>query len=61
MKLKYSPYQIFENGKTPASLYARKKWLGEEETEKWKKDFREAVEIILGKKKSGMKITPYLS
>ena len=50
MKLKYSPYQIFVNRKTPASLYARKKWLGEEEADNWKKDFREAVEIILGKK-----------
>ena len=47
MKLRYDPYQIFQNSKTPAGLYARQKWLGEAETDRWKRDFRETVSALL--------------
>jgi hypothetical protein len=39
MKLRYDPFQIFKSSKTPAGLYARQKWLGEQSTDDWKTDF----------------------
>ena len=39
MKLRYNPYQIFVSSKTPAGLYARKKWLEEPATISWKHDY----------------------
>ncbi len=47
MKLRYDPYQIFRFSKTPVGLYARQKWLGEAETDRWKIDFRETVAALL--------------
>ena len=47
MKLKYSPYQIFKQSKSPAALYARKKWIGESESLEWKRDFKITVDKIL--------------
>lgn len=44
---KYNPLQIFSHGKTPAALYARRKWLQQHETVRWKNEFREAVHILL--------------
>lgn len=43
MKLRYDPYQVFRFSKTPVSLYARQKWLGEAGTSQWKIDFKESV------------------
>ncbi len=43
----YDPLQIFSNGKTPAALYARRKWLQQHETASWRNDFRETVHILL--------------
>ncbi len=42
----YNPLQIFYNSKTPAALYARLKWLHQEETSTWRNDFREAVNAL---------------
>ena len=39
MKLRYDPFQIFKSSKTPAGLYARQKWLGEQSTDNWQTDF----------------------
>ena len=43
MQLRYDPYGIFQNSKSPAGLYARQKWLGEFEDPTWKTDFEEVV------------------
>ena len=42
-QFRYNPLQIFDRGKTPAALYARAKWLHQEETRLWKSDVRETV------------------
>jgi len=47
MKLRYDPYQVFRFSKTPAGLYARQKWLGENETPQWKKEFQKTVTALL--------------
>jgi len=47
MNLRYGPYQIFRNSKTPAGLYARQKWLGEADTPQWQKDFQENVKALI--------------
>ena len=39
MKLRYDPFSIFKSSKTPSGLYARQKWLGEQDTEDWQTDF----------------------
>lgn len=46
MKLRYNPYQIFVSSKTPAGLYARKKWLEEAATKSWKHDYGEVLERL---------------
>lgn len=43
VKLSHSPFQIFKASKTPAGLYARKKWLGESDTSEWQDDFHETI------------------
>ncbi|SEM77067.1 hypothetical protein SAMN04489760_14516 [Syntrophus gentianae] len=43
VKLRHNPLQIFKASKTPAGLYARKKWLGESDTSEWQDDFHETV------------------
>ena len=40
MKLRYDPFQIFKSSQTPAGLYARQKWLGEQGTVDWQTDFK---------------------
>jgi len=40
------PCRIFRGSKTPAGLYARKRWLNEESTPQWRADFRSAVESL---------------
>jgi hypothetical protein len=47
MNLRYDPYQVFQSSKTPAGLYARQKWLEEEESPQWKIDFQETVTTLL--------------
>lgn len=47
MKFRSDPYQIFRKSKTPAGLYARKKWLKEEHHSSWQKDFEETVRFLL--------------
>jgi hypothetical protein len=47
MNLRWNPYQVFEQSKTPAGLYARKKWLSEENHSSFKHDFEETVCFLL--------------
>lgn len=44
--LKYNPLKVFERSKTPAALYARRKWMQQSETEDFIKDFKEIVDIL---------------
>jgi len=45
--LRFNPLQVFASSRTPPGLYARKKWLGEENTRSWKKDFQDTVRALL--------------
>jgi hypothetical protein len=47
MRLRSDPFQIFRNSKTPAGLYARKKWLKEHYHSSYKHDFEETVRFLL--------------
>lgn len=44
--LRYNPLQIFYRSKTPAALYARQKWLHQDNTKTWKNDFHETVDVL---------------
>ena len=46
MKLRHDPFQIFRSSKTPAGLYARKKWLQEFDTSQWQSDFQETLDAL---------------
>ena len=46
MKLQYDAFQVFHGSKTPAGLYARQKWLGEEGAPSWQEDFQETVDAL---------------
>lgn len=46
MKLHHNPFQIFYDSKTPAGLYARQKWLGEESTLSWQNDFKSCMDAL---------------
>ncbi len=45
--MRYDPLQIFKSSKSPAGLYARKKWLDEAETSAWQNDFQETVSSLM--------------
>jgi len=47
MELLWDPFQVFDQSKTPAGLYARKKWLSEENDSSFKDDFEETVSFLL--------------
>lgn len=47
VRMRYDPCQIFAQSKSPAGLYARKKWLGEAESPAWQNDFNETVASLL--------------
>ncbi|MFC1867877.1 hypothetical protein ACFL0H_07065 [Thermodesulfobacteriota bacterium] len=46
MLLRANPYQVFEFSKSPVGLYARQKWLGQQNTKSWKIDFENTVKKI---------------
>ena len=49
------PWQIFSSSATPAGLYARQKWLGEEQTPSWQQDFEQTVAALRhGQQASGL-------
>jgi hypothetical protein len=45
-KLRHSPYTIFQDSRTPPGLYARKKWLNQGETERYRTHFDAAVALL---------------
>lgn len=47
MKLRFDPLQVFRASKTPAGLYARQKWLNEQDEQLWKADFQVTVHSLL--------------
>lgn len=47
MKLRLDPFRIFRHSKTPAGLYARKKWLNEGYHPHYRNDFEETVRFLL--------------
>ncbi len=46
MKLLHDPLQIFVASTTPAGLYARQKWLKEEQRPEWQSDYDSTVAIL---------------
>lgn len=54
MRLNTNPLTIFKNSTTPAGLYAREKWLKENDTDAWKSDFDQcAGSLIKGQSADG--------
>lgn len=54
MKLNFDPFQIFKNSRTPAGLYARKKWLGQVGEKGWQRDTHLTVsELFKGQAANG--------
>lgn len=49
--LKYDPLIIFRNSRTPAALYARQKWMGQGESERWRSDFHATVKTLFSRQK----------
>lgn len=47
-RLRRDPLRVFKESKTPAGLYARKKWLGESGSSKWQNHFDQTVRFLLG-------------
>ncbi|HNY50567.1 MAG TPA: hypothetical protein PLV50_07110 [Smithella sp.] len=47
INIRFDPLQIFKASKSPAGLYARKKWLDESETSAWQDDFQETVDFLM--------------
>jgi hypothetical protein len=45
--LRYDPYRVFAESASPAGLYARKKWLGQEGKRSWQDDFAKAVALLM--------------
>ena len=46
MILRYDPYKIFIDSKTPAGLYACQKWLHEASELAWQKDYEETLKEL---------------
>ena len=46
MTLRYNPLQVFKASTTPAGLYARQKWLNEQQTPEWQKDFDTTTALL---------------
>lgn len=46
MKPRFDPLQVFRTSRTPAGLYARQKWLNEENEQRWKADFQATVHSL---------------
>lgn len=52
MRLRFNPLQIFKSSKTPAGLYARQKWLHEQNAKTWKEDLQETANELLSSQAS---------
>jgi hypothetical protein len=47
ISLPFDPYACFAASTSPVGLYARQKWLGQEEDELWQADFHECTALLL--------------
>jgi len=47
LTIRYNPYALFASNPSPAGIYARKRWLGQEQTLQWKVDFQRAAQALL--------------
>jgi hypothetical protein len=47
LELRFNPFLFFKGSKSPAGLYARKRWLGEADTLLWKKDFNDTKNSLM--------------
>lgn len=47
ISLPFDPYACFAASTSPAGLYARQKWLGQEEDDRWQTDFHECTALLL--------------
>jgi len=47
ISLPFDPYACFAASTSPVGLYARQKWLGQEEDERWQADFHECTALLL--------------
>ena len=47
--IRYNPYAIFASNPSPVGIYARKKWLNQEQTPQWRVDFQRTAEALLAK------------
>jgi hypothetical protein len=47
MRLSFNPFQIFQNSRTPAGLYARQKWLDQGRTKNWQRSYNKTVSKLL--------------
>lgn len=47
ISLPFNPYACFAASTSPAGLYARQKWLGQEEDDRWQADFHECTALLL--------------
>jgi hypothetical protein len=47
ISLPFDPYGCFTASRSPAGLYARQKWLGQEKDELWQTDFNECTALLL--------------
>ncbi len=55
MKLRFNPYNIFENSAGPPGLYARQKWLGQSSGKQWQQDSDDTVrKLRKGQSESGL-------
>lgn len=53
MKIRYNPYAIFASNPSPVGIYARKKWLDQEQTPQWKLDFQRVAQALLAGQSPG--------
>ncbi|MBW2674167.1 MAG: hypothetical protein JRD89_12270 [Deltaproteobacteria bacterium] len=49
IKIRYNPYAVFASNPSPVGIYARKRWLGQEQTPQWKLDFQRAAQALLAR------------
>lgn len=47
IRIPHNPYAVFASNPSPVGIYARKRWLNQEQTPQWKVDFQRAVQRLL--------------
>jgi len=47
MDIRHNPYALFASNPSPVGIYARKRWLDQEQTPQWKVDLQRAAQALL--------------